>query len=129
MSYLLDPPGLDEEIAELWQDIRDAAVAALPDWARDMYGYPAPAAADRPPAGRRSARPSACSTRCSSPSPACSRPGSGSPCGCAGQFVGRGLEGAGPRTLAALGRGGGASIAALAVLGRRRGRDLAGGSV
>ena len=43
MSYLLDPPGLDEEIAELWQDIRDAAVAALPDWARDMYGYPAPA--------------------------------------------------------------------------------------
>jgi uncharacterized protein (DUF2236 family) len=42
MSYLLDPPGLDEEIAELWQDIRDAAVAALPGWARDMYGYPAP---------------------------------------------------------------------------------------
>jgi uncharacterized protein (DUF2236 family) len=42
MSYLLDPPGLDEEIAELWQDIRDAAVAALPDWARDMYGYAAP---------------------------------------------------------------------------------------
>ena len=42
MSYLLDPPGLDEEITELWQDIRDAAVAALPGWARDMYGYPAP---------------------------------------------------------------------------------------
>jgi uncharacterized protein (DUF2236 family) len=42
MSYLLDPPGLDEEIADLWQDIRDAAVAALPGWARDMYGYPAP---------------------------------------------------------------------------------------
>jgi uncharacterized protein (DUF2236 family) len=44
MSYLLDPPGLDEEIAELWQDIRDAAVAALPGWARDMYGYAAPPA-------------------------------------------------------------------------------------
>jgi len=44
MSYLLDPPGLDEEIAELWQDIRDATVAALPAWARDMYGYPAPPA-------------------------------------------------------------------------------------
>jgi uncharacterized protein (DUF2236 family) len=44
MSYLLDPPGLDEEIAELWQDIRDAVVAALPGWARDMYGYPAPPA-------------------------------------------------------------------------------------
>jgi uncharacterized protein (DUF2236 family) len=42
MGYLLDVVGLDEEIAELWQDIRDAAVAALPGWARDMYGYPAP---------------------------------------------------------------------------------------
>ncbi len=42
MSYLLDPPGLDEDIAELWQDIRDAVVTALPEWARDMYGYPAP---------------------------------------------------------------------------------------
>ena len=42
MGYLLDPPGLDEEIAELWQDIRDAAVAALPGWAREMYGYPEP---------------------------------------------------------------------------------------
>ena len=40
MAYLLDPPGLDEDIAEIWQDIRDAAVAALPDWAREMYGYP-----------------------------------------------------------------------------------------
>jgi uncharacterized protein (DUF2236 family) len=42
MSYLLDPPGLDEDIAELWQDIRDAAVMALPGWAREMYGYPEP---------------------------------------------------------------------------------------
>ena len=50
MGYLLDPPGLDEDIAELWQDIRDAAVAALPGWAIQMYGYPEP-----PPltAGRR----------------------------------------------------------------------------
>jgi uncharacterized protein (DUF2236 family) len=49
MGYLLDPPGLDEDIAELWQDIRDAAVASLPDWAREMYGYPTPDAvtADR----------------------------------------------------------------------------------
>jgi uncharacterized protein (DUF2236 family) len=44
MSYMLDPAGMGEEIAELWQDIRDAAVATLPDWARDMYGYPAPPA-------------------------------------------------------------------------------------
>ena len=42
MSYLLDPAGLDEDIAELWQDIRDAAVTALPQWAREMYGYPGP---------------------------------------------------------------------------------------
>jgi uncharacterized protein (DUF2236 family) len=43
MGYLLDPPGLDEDIAELWQDIREASIATLPEWARDMYGYPAPA--------------------------------------------------------------------------------------
>jgi uncharacterized protein (DUF2236 family) len=43
-AYLLDPPGLDEDIAEIWQDIRDGAVAALPEWARQMYGYPAPVA-------------------------------------------------------------------------------------
>jgi uncharacterized protein (DUF2236 family) len=42
MGYLLDPPGLDEDIAELWQDIRDAAVIALPGWARELYGYPDP---------------------------------------------------------------------------------------
>jgi uncharacterized protein (DUF2236 family) len=41
MAYLLDPPGLDEEIAEFWQDIRDAAIAVLPEWARQMYGYDA----------------------------------------------------------------------------------------
>ena len=39
MNYLLDPPGLDEDIAEIWQDVRDGAVAALPGWAREMYGY------------------------------------------------------------------------------------------
>jgi uncharacterized protein (DUF2236 family) len=44
MGYMLDPAGMGEEIAELWQDIRDAAIAALPDWAREMYGYPAPPA-------------------------------------------------------------------------------------
>ena len=42
IGYLLDLPGLDEDIADLWGDIRDAAVAALPDWAREMYGYGAP---------------------------------------------------------------------------------------
>jgi len=42
MAYLLDPPGLDEDIAEIWQDVREAAIAALPRWARQMYGYGAP---------------------------------------------------------------------------------------
>jgi uncharacterized protein (DUF2236 family) len=42
MTYLLDPPGLDEDTAAIWQDIRDAAIAALPRWARQMYGYGAP---------------------------------------------------------------------------------------
>jgi uncharacterized protein (DUF2236 family) len=43
MGYMLDPAGMGEEIAELWQDLRDAALATLPGWARDLYGYPAPA--------------------------------------------------------------------------------------
>ena len=42
MAYLLYPPGLDEDTAEIWQDIRDAAIAVLPRWARQMYGYGAP---------------------------------------------------------------------------------------
>jgi uncharacterized protein (DUF2236 family) len=42
MAYLLDPPGLDSGVAEIWQDIRDGTVAALPDWARELYGYDAP---------------------------------------------------------------------------------------
>jgi uncharacterized protein (DUF2236 family) len=42
MAYLMDPPGMDEEVAEIWQDIREAAVVALPDWAADLYGYSAP---------------------------------------------------------------------------------------
>jgi uncharacterized protein (DUF2236 family) len=39
MAYLLDPPGLDEEIADIWQDIRDATVMSLPAFARELYGY------------------------------------------------------------------------------------------
>jgi hypothetical protein len=33
---------MDEDTAEIWQDVRDAAIAALPRWARQMYGYGAP---------------------------------------------------------------------------------------
>jgi len=43
-AYLLDPPGLDADVAEIWQDIRDAVVAALPEWALEMYGYQLPGA-------------------------------------------------------------------------------------
>jgi uncharacterized protein (DUF2236 family) len=43
MGYMLDPAGMGEEIAELWQDLQDAALATLPGWARDMYGYREPA--------------------------------------------------------------------------------------
>ena len=39
MAFLLDPPGLDEDIAEIWQDVRDGAVGSLPDWAAQLYGY------------------------------------------------------------------------------------------
>jgi uncharacterized protein (DUF2236 family) len=42
MAYLLDPPGMEEDLAEMWADIRDGAVTSLPDWAREMYGYTAP---------------------------------------------------------------------------------------
>ncbi len=42
MACLLDPPGLDEDTAAIWQDVRAAAVAVLPRWARRMYGYGAP---------------------------------------------------------------------------------------
>ncbi len=41
-AYLLDPPGLDEEVAEIWQDIREAVLICLPDWARQAYGITAP---------------------------------------------------------------------------------------
>src|SRR5712691_10835823 len=44
MACLLDPPGLDENVAGIWQDVRDAAIATLPEWAIQMYGYGAPPA-------------------------------------------------------------------------------------
>jgi uncharacterized protein (DUF2236 family) len=54
VAYLLDPPGLDPGIAEIWQDIRDGAIAATPGWAREMYGYRTPA--DLTPARRTEIR-------------------------------------------------------------------------
>jgi uncharacterized protein (DUF2236 family) len=46
-AYLLDPPGMEDEIAELWQEIRDAVLISLPSWAVDLYGLTAPADANR----------------------------------------------------------------------------------
>jgi uncharacterized protein (DUF2236 family) len=46
MAYLLDPPGLESDIAEIWQDVRDAAITVLPDWTRQLYGYPDPGRLD-----------------------------------------------------------------------------------
>jgi uncharacterized protein (DUF2236 family) len=42
VAYVLDPPGLDEEVAEIWQDIREAVLICLPDWASQLYGFTAP---------------------------------------------------------------------------------------
>jgi uncharacterized protein (DUF2236 family) len=42
MAYLLDPPGLDPDIAEIWADIREGVISALPDWAREFYGHALP---------------------------------------------------------------------------------------
>ncbi len=39
MAFLLDPSGLDEDIAEIWYDIRAGAIASLPGWACELYGY------------------------------------------------------------------------------------------
>lgn len=38
MNYLLSPYGMDSDVAELWQEIADAAVSSLPSWAAEMYG-------------------------------------------------------------------------------------------
>jgi uncharacterized protein (DUF2236 family) len=42
ITYLLDPPGMEEDIADLWQDVREGVLAALPGWALDRYEYQAP---------------------------------------------------------------------------------------
>ena len=42
MGHLSGLPGLADELGGLWQDIWDSAVAALPQWARDMYGFADP---------------------------------------------------------------------------------------
>jgi uncharacterized protein (DUF2236 family) len=38
-TYLLAAPGIEEDLVDIWQVIGAAAVASLPAWARDMYGF------------------------------------------------------------------------------------------
>ena len=42
ISVVLDPPGLGEDMRELWHDLGQVAVGTLPDWARSMYGFGKP---------------------------------------------------------------------------------------
>ena len=44
IAVVLDPPGLDDDVRELWRDLGQVAVGSLPGWARSMYGF-----ADPPP--------------------------------------------------------------------------------
>ena len=37
-AYLLGLPGFDEDMADIWRQVADAAVTSLPGWALDLYG-------------------------------------------------------------------------------------------
>ncbi len=43
MAFVLDPPGLEPDLRETWLELGQVAVGTLPEWARDKYGFPAPA--------------------------------------------------------------------------------------
>jgi uncharacterized protein (DUF2236 family) len=42
-EYLLGLPELDEDTADIWRQLADAAIASLPGWALDLYGWTPPA--------------------------------------------------------------------------------------
>jgi uncharacterized protein (DUF2236 family) len=44
-AYLLDPPGMADDIADLWEEVRTAVLISLPSWAVSLYGLPAVAPA------------------------------------------------------------------------------------
>jgi uncharacterized protein (DUF2236 family) len=59
-AYLLAAPGIEEDLADIWRVVGAAAVASLPGWAREMYGFgaadagsanPGPGSAPASPAG------------------------------------------------------------------------------
>jgi uncharacterized protein (DUF2236 family) len=45
IGVVMDPPDLDPETRDLWHDLAQVAAGTLPDWAREMYGFPSPPAA------------------------------------------------------------------------------------
>jgi uncharacterized protein (DUF2236 family) len=44
IGIVLDPPQLDAATLDLWHDLGQVAIATLPQWARDLYGFPEPPA-------------------------------------------------------------------------------------
>ena len=44
IAIVLDPPGLNPGLRELWHELGQVAIGTLPGWARDMYGFAEPPA-------------------------------------------------------------------------------------
>jgi uncharacterized protein (DUF2236 family) len=44
IGVVLDPPGLGDDLRELWHELGQVAVGTLPAWARSMYGFSEPRA-------------------------------------------------------------------------------------
>jgi uncharacterized protein (DUF2236 family) len=42
IAYVLDPPGLDQDLRDTWHDLGLAAVGTLSEAVRSQYGFPAP---------------------------------------------------------------------------------------
>jgi uncharacterized protein (DUF2236 family) len=42
IGVVLDPPGLDDELRELWHELGQVAIGTLPGWARSLYGFAEP---------------------------------------------------------------------------------------
>jgi uncharacterized protein (DUF2236 family) len=42
MGFVLDPDDLDPETGDTWRELGQVAIGTLPEWARSLYGFPAP---------------------------------------------------------------------------------------
>jgi uncharacterized protein (DUF2236 family) len=45
--YLTEMPAIEPELTDVWQVVAAAAIAVLPGWARDLYGWSDAVAPDR----------------------------------------------------------------------------------